>query len=178
MKTDNSDQSSSDSPSPHASTSSIKSQTQSTDVLMYFLVGLSISLGIYLFKTRDKHETSAKELKAFPPQDDEKDDSDDPKANQTLLETKDDVQESADSSHGQLSVELQSLKEKPPTPLFEILQADADTVKVAPESSDKDHEVVGDKEDKTPPRGSQLEREVKVYLLCYVIVALYQLYYL
>ena len=38
-------------------------------------------------------------------------------------------------------------QEKPPTPLFEILQADADTVKVAPESSDKDHEVVGDKED-------------------------------
>ena len=114
---DSSGQSSSDSPPSPAATLSNKSQTESTDVLMYLLVGLCITLGIYLFKTRDKNETSAKEMIPLPPQDEEKDNSDDLKTDQTFPEVKDDVQDpeivhSTDSSLGQTetSVELQSLK--------------------------------------------------------------------
>ena len=107
-KSDHSDQSGSDSPPPAAMLSK-KSPSETSDVLLYCLVGLSITLGIYLFKTRDTNGTSAKEIRSIPPQDDGKDNSGDLKTNQIVPETKDDVQEqekvhSADSSHGQTKI--------------------------------------------------------------------------
>ena len=103
--------------SPPAAMLSKKSTSEISDVLLYCLVGLSITLGIYLFKTRDTNGTSAKEIRPIPPQDDGKDNSGDLKTNQIVPETKDDVQEqekvhSADSSHGEtkICVELQPLE--------------------------------------------------------------------
>ena len=111
---DNSNQSS---PSSTAVLSD-RSQAETRDVPMYLLVGLCIALGIYLFKAREKHEPSAKEMRPLPPQKDVKDYSDDLKTNQTLpeLEMKDDVPEleivPSDSSPAQsmTNFELESLK--------------------------------------------------------------------
>ena len=61
---------------------------------MYSVVGLSIALGIYLFKSREKHQPSAKEIIPLPPQNGFKDDSEDLNNTQTLpQEVNDKVQE-------------------------------------------------------------------------------------
>ena len=44
---------------------------------MYSMVGLSIALGIYLFKTRESSQPSAKEMIPLQPQNGVKDDSED-----------------------------------------------------------------------------------------------------
>ena len=111
---DNSNQSS---PSSTAILSD-RSEAETRDVPMYLLVGLCIALGIYLFKAREKHEPSAKEMRPLPPQKDVKDNSDDMKTNQTLPESemKDDVPDlelvPSDSSPAQsmTNFELESLK--------------------------------------------------------------------
>lgn len=115
-----------------------KSNLDWADSKIYLIVGMSITILVYFFKSRDTKQPSAKEL-------------------ETILNEKPEFEESQNMKYDELKESQFSERSEE--------SMDSEDIEKLKKKNLEGEETV-------------LQKEIKVYLLCYAIVVLYQLYHL